>query len=752
LDNWVPLFDENGYLFIPAASPDLQSLLLDAPAGAPDVVAPANPCIEPPPARARALSKCSLCLAAGITCTTHTKAKCHRNPAAVNAVVLDGGPLPLALDHRPLEGNFVHGAAQHAAPILPLNSAIAPLLALDAAGYSSGGSSDTEAPAAGSGDDSDSSQEADVYLPFAQAAWTPYVMQEQVALLNPWYPSLRSRDAVDGVVEGPEPPPVVPMFGGEVPPFTKANEKGASRNIPRSCKTAWDFIDLLFDEADWERLCTYTNLAATTMVRHAGKRRLHRWKPVTTMQMKMFFAISSFLGVVQLQNRKEAWSRSSIFGQNFLHGCVSLARFEAIVSCLHYEDSWSMGAEALKAANEKDCFWQIHGLVDHVSRQAKIYWQMGRKISVDEAVIPFKGRHKGRCYNPSKPAKYHFKTYAMNDADTGYQYHSYYYRGKEETRPADVPATMWPVVTMVMQSPDVHNAGHVLVTDNWYTQPQLAHYLKGVGIEAVGTCKTNRLCVITPTRLSGFPRGGIFKAKYGGKKERGFSMVHETTLGGRTYYVTSWQDKKGVYILSTYPPSEGTCFRKVKMGNKWTEQKLPRPSVIRHYNAGMGGTDLHDQRLSAFRSTLKSRRWQVRALTNTFQSVCMNAYILQTQHMDMGKSYTSLDFIKNMISECCSMQQQKAVPRRADDAIPAAFDRHKREYWEANSGERCQGRHFLHAAEGQVRPTEGNERKRPNNRRNCMVCGNLGLSFCRQCGVHLCMGECNETFHTCANF
>jgi hypothetical protein len=186
---------------------------------------------------------------------------------------------------------------------------------------------------------------------------------------------------------------------------------------------------------------------------------------------------------------------------------MSLTRFEAIVSCLHYEDSWSMGAEALKEANERDSFWQVHGLVDHVTQQAKIYWQMGRKISVDEAVIPFKGRHKGRCYNPSKPAKYHFKTFAMNDAETGYQYHSYFYRGKDEARPAEIPAvTMWPVVTMVTQSPDIHNAGHVLVTDNWYTQPQLSQYLKGVGIETVGTCKINRLSVITPTRPTGFPR------------------------------------------------------------------------------------------------------------------------------------------------------------------------------------------------------------------------------------------------------
>ena len=614
----------------------------------------------------------------------------------------------------------------------------------------SGSSSETDAPSIGSGDESASSDDGDehVFLPFTDCIWQTYDMQAQVPLENPWYPGLRSQD----VVYGPEPPPVEPMFGGEVPPFIRSNEKGSPRNIPSTCRTAWQFINLFFGQDDWERLCTYTNLAATSMPRHHGKMRLQRWKPVSLKEMKMFFAISSFLGVVKIQSRKEAWSRTSIFGQQFLHGCMSLARFEAIVSCLHYEDSWSMGDEALKAANEHDCFWQVHGLVDHVTRQAKIYWQMGRKISVDEAVIPFKGRHKGRCYNPSKPAKYHFKTYAMNDAGTGYQYHSYFYRGKSEARPAEIPATMWPVQTMVMQSPDIHNAGHVLVTDNWYTQPQLAQFLKSKGIETVGTCKINSLSIVTPTRPTGFPRAGIFKAKYGGKKDRGWSTVHETTIGHCAYYLTSWQDKKGVYILSTYAPSEGTCYRKVKMGRKWTEQKLRRPSVVRHYNAGMGGTDLHDQRLSAFRSTLKSRRWQVRALTNTFQSVCMNAYILQSLHKGMPTSYSSLDFIKSMIIECTQMQDEVGRQTLPEDGQPRPFDRRKREYWLGNAGERCKGRHFLHAQEGQVRPTDGNERKRPENRRKCMVCGTRILTFCRQCGVCLCIGGCNETFHTCATF
>jgi hypothetical protein len=37
-------------------------------------------------------------------------------------------------------------------------------------------------------------------------------------------------------------------------------------------------------------------------------------------------------------------------------------------------------------------------------------------IDIDEQSIPWKGRHKCRCYNP--PEKFHFKIFALNDAHT----------------------------------------------------------------------------------------------------------------------------------------------------------------------------------------------------------------------------------------------------------------------------------------------------------------------------------------------
>jgi hypothetical protein len=317
------LFDEFGIVLSPAAQLGVGAAPLglpDAPAAPPAAAAPLNAANAQQPARARAPSKCSLCLAAGVTDTTHTKARCPRNPSAVNALVVDGSALPGALDHRALEGHFVAALA----PVLAepiFNAALEPPPVAHGDDSDSSGSSDTDAPLAASGDESASSDDGDnhAFLPFTNAVWQPHVMTAQVPLENPFYPALRSQQ-VAADMHGPEPPPIVPMFGGEVPPFSRTNEKGAPRNIPRGCKTAWQFINLLFLQEDWEKLCTFTNLAACNMPRHQGKRRLQHWKPVSTAEMKLFFAISSFLGVVKIQSRKEAWSRTSIFGQPFYMG------------------------------------------------------------------------------------------------------------------------------------------------------------------------------------------------------------------------------------------------------------------------------------------------------------------------------------------------------------------------------------------------------------------------------------------------
>jgi hypothetical protein len=63
---------------------------------------------------------------------------------------------------------------------------------------------------------------------FDDAVWVPHILLPQAPLpvVQPQH-ELRS-----SVFIGPLPPPVFPMFGGEVPSFIRPNKKGVPRNIP----------------------------------------------------------------------------------------------------------------------------------------------------------------------------------------------------------------------------------------------------------------------------------------------------------------------------------------------------------------------------------------------------------------------------------------------------------------------------------------------------------------------------------------
>ena len=42
----------------------------------------------------------------------------------------------------------------------------------------------------------------------------------------------------------------------------------------------------------------------------------------------------------------------------------------------------------------------------------------GRDLSVNEGYCPYKGRVSFKCYNPSKPSKWHLELFEVSDART----------------------------------------------------------------------------------------------------------------------------------------------------------------------------------------------------------------------------------------------------------------------------------------------------------------------------------------------
>ena len=144
------------------------------------------------------------------------------------------------------------------------------------------------------------------------------------------------------------------------------------------------------------------------------------------------------------------------------------SRFSALLRAWHYEDYTEYTANDLKEFKKTDPFWLVKRFVTLIARYFEELFNPGQKMDIDEQSIPWKGKHRCRCYNPKKPEKWHFKVFSLNDAETGYMCNFYLYEGSAENRPVDVPATEYPFHKL-LQNDKYENKNHIIFADNWYT-------------------------------------------------------------------------------------------------------------------------------------------------------------------------------------------------------------------------------------------------------------------------------------------
>ena len=115
-----------------------------------------------------------------------------------------------------------------------------------------------------------------------------------------------------------------------------------------------------------------------------------------------------------------------------------------------------------------------------------------REISVDETLVPFKGRTKLLQYIPSKPHKWGIKTWTLADSATSFVYNWQLYTGKlpDDGRGLGVAHR----VVMSLCQP-VLQKGHHLYCDNFFSSPALFHDLAEHQTGACGTLRANRIGV-----------------------------------------------------------------------------------------------------------------------------------------------------------------------------------------------------------------------------------------------------------------
>lgn len=146
-------------------------------------------------------------------------------------------------------------------------------------------------------------------------------------------------------------------------------------------KTPFQMFTALLDEGCMQHLVTESN-------RYRLKENKTRVNPVTLEEMNIFIGINFYMSVVHLPNRR--MYRSPKSRQAIVADVMPVNRYEEILSILHANDN---DLEKKRGQAGYDSLHKVRPLIDLLSASFEKCAQPEVCVSVDEQIIPFKGRH-----------------------------------------------------------------------------------------------------------------------------------------------------------------------------------------------------------------------------------------------------------------------------------------------------------------------------------------------------------------------
>ena len=445
------------------------------------------------------------------------------------------------------------------------------------------------------------------------------------------------------------------------------------------------------------------------------------------------------MGILRLPRVELYWTNQYPLIYTKVREVMVKDRFLAILRALHLNDS---SLQVPMGQPGYDPLFKVRKLLDLVTPRFEDQFNLDEWVSIDEAMIPFKGRLSFKQYMKDKPTKWGIKVFVLADAKTGYTKRIQIYTGKNQnlTTAADLGLTIRVVLDLMDGLEDSHIK---LFVDNYYTSPTLFLELYLKGVNACGTARSNRAHF--PKRLLVVKGKKIVKRgqkEYGGHRRTISTKVNRGYISHRAsgpLLAQVWVDKRVIYFLSTMHCARPhvTVSRTNPDGSK---EDRACPPCLPDYQRYMRGVDRGDQLEGYYNSGRRSVKWWKRVFTYIVEASILNAYVLDAYRPPLDDDSDSDDSSTRPPYHC---RDSLHFRLSLASGLIGDFSNRQRVGRPAvtNSMRRNWSRHHL----PRCAPIKG----------KCALCTIRGqrcesIQHCTVCKVHLCVNrrECFYEYHT----
>jgi DNA excision repair protein ERCC-6 len=425
-------------------------------------------------------------------------------------------------------------------------------------------------------------------------------------------------------------------------------------------------------------------------------------------ELKTFLGILILSGYVPLPRKRMYWEERPDSNNQAVSEAMRRRRFEEIMRNLHLNDNNHL--------DQNDRLSKIRPFLDHLRDAFIEHAPWEKNVSMDEAMVPYYGRHGLKQYIKGKPIRFGYKVWCMN-LRLGYLINFEVYQGSKgpENQYKSDFGVGGAVLLNFSDSLPRDDTGpqpfHVFA-DNYFLSLKVVDEFTKRGTGLTGTIRSDRIgdCPLKSTSILG-------------KEKRG---AVDFRTSENSLVICCWNDNSVVSVISNCEGVEPLTVVTRYSAAERKRIKISEPRLIGSYNDHMGGTDRMDQNVAKYRINIRSKKWWWPLFLWGIDVALQNAWLLYRNMQQRYVTEDPDDFLEFRRSVALTFLQKYGTKRSRIGRVKTPVHSRVPDNVRYDSKE-----HILKTEDRRIR---------------CAVCKSQTTKRCKKCSVAL-HEKCFEFFH-----